>query len=65
MQKSFPDKVRSVSRAKLSHRFGAMTFKGPWTNAHPQGALFVGIAIADEVQNLALALCQRLLAAVG
>jgi hypothetical protein len=49
MQKSFPDKVRGISRAKLSHRFGAMTFEGPRTNAHPQGALFVGITFADEV----------------
>ena len=65
MQKRLPDKVRGVSRAKLSHRFGAMTFERPRTNAHPQRALFVGIAFTDEVQNLALAPRQRLPAAIG
>ena len=63
--KGFPDKVSGVSRAKLSHRFGAMTFECPRANAHPQGTLFVGTAFADQVQNLPLAIGQRLPAGVG
>jgi hypothetical protein len=62
MQERRADKVRRVSRAKLSHSLGAMAFEGPWADTHLQGALLVGIALADEVQNLALAPGQRLLA---
>jgi hypothetical protein len=55
------DKVRRVSRSELSHRDGAMTFEGPGTDLHPQGALLVRITFADEIQDLALTFGQRLL----
>src|SRR5579871_4070606 len=39
-----------------------MTFEGAWADAHAQRALLVGIALADQLQDLALALGQGPLA---
>src|SRR5882672_2551618 len=64
VQQRLANKVRGVSRPELSHGLGAMAFEGPWADPHPQGALFIGAPFADEVQDLALALRQRLLAGV-
>src|ERR687898_334606 len=61
MQQRGADKVRGIARAELSHRLGAMAFESSRADAHPQGALLVGAPFTDEVQNLALALRQRLL----
>lgn len=65
MQKGFPNEVRGVPRSELSHGLGAMTFERPRTDADPQGALLVGMTFADKLQNLALALRQRLSAGLG
>ena len=65
MQKRQADEIGGISCAKLSHRLGAMAFKGPWADAHPHRALLVGAALADELENLALALGQRLLIGIG
>src|SRR6202051_2910516 len=65
MQQRQADEIRGVSRAELSHRLGAMALEGPWADLHPQSALLVGVALADETENLALASRQRLLAGFG
>src|SRR5450432_1303365 len=62
MQQRLTDEVRRVSCPELSHRLGAMAFESPWADTHPQGALLVGVPLADEVQNLALAPRQGFLA---
>jgi hypothetical protein len=56
MQEGRAHKFRGVSRSKLSHRLGAMAFEGPWADTHLQGTPLVGVSLADEAQNLALAL---------
>jgi hypothetical protein len=65
MQESRADKVCRIPRSKLSHRLGAMTLEGPGADPHQQSALLVGMSLADQTQNLALALRQRLLARAG
>jgi hypothetical protein len=65
MQQRQADETRGVSRAELSHRLGAMALEGPWADLHPQGALLVGVTLADETENLTLAARQGLLAAFG
>ena len=62
MQKRRADQVRGVARAQLPHRFGAVALKRPRADPHPQGALLVRIALADQLQDLALAPRERLLA---
>src|ERR1700682_3342111 len=62
MQQRGTDQVRRVARAKLSHRFGAMAFERPRADMNSQRAFLVGAAFADEIQDLALAPCQGLLA---
>ena len=64
VQQRLANKVRGVSCPELSHSLGAMAFEGPWADPHSQGALFIGAPFADEVQDFALALRQRLLAGV-
>src|SRR4051795_8601938 len=39
-----------------------MALECPWADTHPQGALLVGAAFADQAQHLTLTLGQRLLA---
>src|SRR3954469_25621230 len=65
MQQRQTNQVRRVSRAKLPHGFGAVTFEGARADTHAQRALLVGIALADQVENLTLSLGERLLVGAG
>src|SRR5580692_1467617 len=64
MQQRRADQVSRISRAQFPHGFGAVSLEGARTDAHPQGSLLVRATLADQVQNLALALGQRPLAGV-
>src|ERR1700730_1925756 len=53
-----------ISRAQFPHGFGAVTLERPRTDVHPEGSLLVRATLADQVQNLALALGQGPLAGI-
>src|SRR5215813_3582191 len=64
MQQRRADQIRGIPRAELSHRFCPVTLEGAWADLHAKRALLVRIALADQIEDLALALGQRLLAGV-
>jgi hypothetical protein len=47
-----------VFRAPSFRIASARWLSNPWADAHPQGALLVGISLADEAENFALPLGQ-------
>src|SRR5258707_11014341 len=61
VQQSGANQIRRVSRAKLAHGLRPMTLERARADLHPQRALLVGISLADELQDLAFTLGQRLL----
>src|SRR6185437_9148221 len=64
LQQGSADEVGRVARPELSHRLCAMTLEGARADLHAKRALLVGIALADQIEDLALALGQRLLAGI-
>src|SRR5690348_4880398 len=64
LQQHGADEVGGVARPELSHRLCAMTLEGARADLHAKRALLVGIAFTDQVEDLALALGQRLLAGI-
>src|SRR5215813_7962562 len=64
MQERRADQIRSVARAELSHRLCPVALECARTDLHAERALLVRIALADQLQNLALAFGQGLLAGV-
>ncbi|MGA7806460.1 MAG: hypothetical protein WCB02_17820 [Bradyrhizobium sp.] len=59
-QQGEANELRGIPGAELSHDFRAVAFEGPVTDVHQRGAFLVGIALADQAQDLALASSQRL-----
>src|SRR5882757_9187027 len=60
MQQRRADEVRGVACTELAHRLSPMALEGARADLHPQRALLVRIALADQPQNLTLALGQSL-----
>ena len=54
MQQRRADQIRGVARPELAHRLGAMALERARAYLHPQRALLVRIALADQPQHFAL-----------
>ena len=64
MQQRRADEVRSVARAELTHHLCPVALEGARADLHAKRALLVGIAVADQVEDLALPPGQRLLVGI-
>jgi hypothetical protein len=49
------NELRKIAHLEFAHRDGAMALIGPWTDVQESCALFVGSAVADQLDHLALA----------